>query len=78
MKMQTLELAQLVFGSALVQLFLIILQSLCFGMVMCIPCHYILKVCDLLDFDFYRGITIKKFPCVIKETLDFKILLSLY
>lgn len=77
MKMQTLELAQLVFGPALVQLFLIIFLSLCFGMDMCIPCHYILEVCDL-DFDFYTGITVKKFPCVIKETLDFKILLSLY
>ena len=52
MKMQSLEFVQLVFGLALVQYFLTMPPSLCFGMVMYILCHYMLEVCDLF-FDFY-------------------------
>ena len=41
------------FGLALVQYFLTMLPSLCFGMVMYILCHYMLEVYDLLlDLEF--------------------------
>ena len=46
--MQSLEFAQLAFGLVVVQYFLTVLPSLCFGMVMYILCHYMLEVCDLL------------------------------
>lgn len=61
MKMQTLELAQLVFGLALIQLVLIILPSLWFGMIICIPCHYILEVCDFLILIFAEGLQLRDF-----------------
>ena len=48
MEIQTLEFAHLVFHLALVQYFLTMLPSLCFGMVMYILCYYTLEVCDFL------------------------------
>lgn len=44
-------IAQLVFVLDLVQCFFIMLPFLHFGKVMCILCHCILEVCDLL-FNF--------------------------
>ena len=39
---------------------------------------YSLKICDLLFcFDFCRGFTIKRLPCISEETLDFEISLRL-
>ena len=48
MQMQSLEFPQLAFGLAVVQYFLTMFQSLCFGMVMYILCHYVLEIYDLL------------------------------
>lgn len=55
MELQSLELAQLVFCLALVQYFPTTLSSLCFGIVMYILCHYMLKVCDLLFYFNFVG-----------------------
>ena len=55
MEMQSLEFAQLLFNLSLVQYFLNMLPSLCFGTVMCIPCHYMLEVCDLLFAFAFTG-----------------------
>lgn len=53
MEIQSLEFAWTVFCLALVQDFLTVLPSLCFGTVMYIPCCDMLEVCDLLfNFDF--------------------------
>ena len=49
--MQSLALAQLFFGLALVQYFLTMLPSLSFGMELNILGHYLLKVCDFFGFD---------------------------
>ena len=55
MEMQNLEFAGMVFGLGLIQYFLAMLSSLCFGSVMYILCHDVFEVCDLLfDFDSYR------------------------
>ena len=48
METQSLEFTQPVLGLSLVQCFLFILPLLPFGMVTCIMCHYMLKVCDVL------------------------------
>lgn len=48
MEMQSLEFVQLVFGLVVVQYFLTVFPSLCFGMAMYILCHYMLEVCALL------------------------------
>ena len=54
-EVQNLEFSLQVFGLALVQHFLNVFPFLCSGPVMCILCHYMLEVCDLLFyFDFYR------------------------
>lgn len=45
-EMQNLELAQLVFRLALVQCFLTMLPSRCFGLAMYSLCHYMLEICD--------------------------------
>ena len=55
MEMQSLEFAQLVFSLAFVQYFLAILLSMCFGMIICILCHYMLEVCDLLFYFNFIG-----------------------
>lgn len=48
-----LEFALLVFSIALVKYFLTMFPFTTFGMVICILCHYILELCDLLfHFDF--------------------------
>jgi hypothetical protein len=49
-EMQSLESAQLVFGLALVQYFLTVLSSLCFGMVQYTLCHDMWKymICSLI------------------------------
>jgi hypothetical protein len=57
MEAESLEFAQLVFGLVLIQCFLAMLSSLCFGIVMYTLWHDVFEVCDLLfDFDFYRGL----------------------
>lgn len=58
MEMQSLEFVQLIFSLTLVQYFLTMPPSLCFGMVMNILCHYMLEVCDLY-FGFI-GDTVKR------------------
>ena len=80
MELPSLEYAQLVFSVDFFQCFLAIFPSLHFGMVMYIlcHCHYMLEVYDLLfDFDFYRGITVKRLQCVSEKTLDFETSLRL-
>ena len=53
MQMQSLEFPQLAFGLAVVHYFLTMFQSLCFGIVMYILCHYVLEICNLIfDFNF--------------------------
>ena len=60
MDMQSLNFVHLSFGLTLVQYFLTMLRSLCFGMVVHILCQCVLEVCDLLyDFDFYRGLQLR-------------------
>ena len=60
--MQSLEFSLLIFGLALVRYFLAVLPSLCFEIVMCILCYYMLEVCDLLfDFDFYRRLQLEDY-----------------
>ena len=55
MEVQSLEFAQLVFGLALVQYFLTMLPSLCFGVVTYILGHFMLEVCDLLFYFDFTG-----------------------
>ena len=55
-ELQSLELAQLVFGLALVQYFLAILPSLYFVKVMYILCHYTLEIYGFLILSFTRGL----------------------
>ena len=61
-----MEFAQLIFGLALVQHFLTMFLSICFGAVTYILCHDILKVCDL-TFDIYKGL-------ISEDTLNFGLL----
>ena len=77
MGLQSWEFTWLAFGLAFHQYFFTVLPSLCFRMVIHILCHYV-EVYDLLfGFDLYRGITVKRLPCVSKETLDFETSLRL-
>ena len=63
----------LIFGLALVLYFLAMFPSLCFEMVMYI--QYIESIKS--DFDFHRGITVRRLPCISEETLDFETSLKL-
>ena len=74
MEIQRLEFAQMVFFLAFVQYFLTIFPSLCFAMVICISFHYMLEyVIYFSILIFYRGIRVKRLPCVSEETLDIEI-----
>ena len=50
MEMQSLEFASLVFGFSLIQYFLTVLSSLCFGAIMYILCHDMLEAYNLLFY----------------------------
>ena len=55
-EMQNLGFSLPALGLDLIQYFLTVLPFLHFGMIMCILCHCMLKVCDLLfAFDFTGG-----------------------
>ena len=49
------------FGSCLVQYFLTMFLSLCFGVILYILCHCMLEICDLFLILIFRGLQLRDY-----------------